>query len=318
MRSLQTEISGLNGLRLDMEDVQQMSLVARALSVPQRVEMLRLLGENNIMSISELAQRLELPVSSTSMHMSILEEAGLVQCERLSTIRGSMKMCTRRYDDVTFMLRSAPKRSMKCVSQSMPIGAYSQAEEILDPCGLASELGPIGKYNVPLSFYRPERLDAQVLWFKSGVLEYQFSMLTGGEFQPEMLELSFEACTQAQMEDTQRLSEIQVSINGVLLGSALCTCDSQGRRGVFNASWWPDVATQHGELIKWQITPEGCFLHGEKVSDVTLKDLSLEASPCIRVRLAVPRKDDQAGVNLFGSNFGDYSQAIDLKMGYYA
>lgn len=74
--SLQTDISGLNSLKLNMDDVQQMSLVARALSVPQRVEMLRLLGENNIMSISELAQRLELPVSSTSMHISILEEAG--------------------------------------------------------------------------------------------------------------------------------------------------------------------------------------------------------------------------------------------------
>ncbi len=314
---MQPTIDEMECLSLDLDDVEQISRVARALSVPKRVEILRLLGEKNIMSVNEIALSLDLPISSASMHIGVLEEADLVYCERMSSIHGSMKMCTRRKSSVYFRLRAEPAPSAKQFSQALPMGAYSRAADIEEPCGLASQVGPIGVYNNPRSFYLPERLDAQILWFKSGRLDYQFSLLLHENIDIEYLELSFEACTQAQLQDPVWKTEINVSINDCPLGSGICSCDNQGRRGTFNPSWWPDVATQHGELQTWRVTSGGSFLQGQRVSDVTLNDLRLTERPCVDVSILVPRDSQyQAGVNLFGTGFGDYNQALHLLIGY--
>ena len=73
-------------LTLDLSDSQTASQIARALSVPKRLEILRLMGEKNVMSVNEIAQTLNMPVSSASMHISVLEEAGFIVCERMPSI----------------------------------------------------------------------------------------------------------------------------------------------------------------------------------------------------------------------------------------
>ena len=199
----------------------------------------------------------------------------------------------------------------------MPIGAYSRAESINEPCGLASRLGPIGVYNKPGCFYLPERLDAQILWLKSGSLCYHFAPLLDDSIEPEYLELSFEVCNSAHLDSPVWQSELKVYINGLALGSAVCSCDSKGRRGTFNPSWWPDVATQHGELQKWRVTRDGTYLQDEKISNVSLADLQLSGTSRIGVVLHVSSDIGcQSGINLFGTGFGDYNQAIQLVIGY--
>ena len=70
-------------LTLDLSDIEVVSRVARALSVPKRLEILRLLGEKKVMSVNEIAQELGIPLSSASVHIGILEEAKLIICERI-------------------------------------------------------------------------------------------------------------------------------------------------------------------------------------------------------------------------------------------
>lgn len=299
-------------LTLDLSDSQTASQIARALSVPKRLEILRLMGEKNVMSVNEIAQTLNMPVSSASMHISVLEEAGFIVCERMPSIHGTMKMCTRKCDSVLFHLRVDPPHSTRQFVQSLPIGAYSQAESITNPSGLASRFGPIGVYGRESSFYLPERLEAQILWMKSGCLCYRFASLPDASIEPEYLELSFEVCSEAQ--STVWRSVIQITINGCLLGSGECSCDNEGRRGTFNPAWWPDVATQHGELQKWRVTKEGTYLQGEKISNVRIQDLKLASTPRINILFHVPSDGD--GINLFGTDFGDYNQAIQLVIGY--
>ena len=53
-------------LVLDLSDPERVSSIARALSVPKRLEILRLLGEKNVMSVNEISQTLNIPISSTS------------------------------------------------------------------------------------------------------------------------------------------------------------------------------------------------------------------------------------------------------------
>ena len=305
-------------LSLSLNDTEQVSRVARALSVPKRVEILRLLDQKNIVSVNEIAQTLSLPISSAAMHINILEEAGLIICERFASLHGTMKMCSCQCSDIHFMLHSAPPENAKYTLQTLPIGGYSSAEDIVPACGLASQVGPIGTYNRPAAFYMPERLDAQVLWLKTGRLTYQFAPLMDRQVSVEMLEISFEACTQAQQKDRDWTAEIRLHVNGVELGRTLIDCDCEGRRGVFNPPWWPNVATQHGELLVWRVTEEGVFLRNERISNVTLNDLHLMDADSIRVTLDVPaEREHQAGINLFGNFFGDYSQALNLMIGYH-
>lgn len=304
-------------LTLDLSDIDAVSRVARALSVPKRLEILRLLGEKNVMSVNEISQTLNIPISSTSIHISVLEEAGLIDCERVSSIHGTMKMCSRNRDSILLHFCKDPPHRTKQFTQSMPIGAYSQAESIAEPCGLASQIGPIGVYNKPGCFYLPERLDAQILWLRSGSLCYRFAPLLDESVEPEYLELSFEVCNEAQLSSPVWQSELRVYINGCLLGSSVCSCDSQGRRGTFNPAWWPDVATQHGELQKWRVTQTGTYLQDEKISNVKLKDLQLGGGSRINVLLHVPSESGaRSGINLFGTGFGDYNQAIQMVIGY--
>lgn len=304
-------------ITLDLSDIEATSRVARALAVPKRLEILRLLGEKNVMSVNEISQALGIPISSTSTHISVLEEARLIVSERMSSIHGTMKMCTRTRDSILIHLRDDPPQSTKQFTQHMPIGAYSQAESIASPCGLASRLGPIGVYNKPSCFYLPERLDAQILWMRSGCLCYRFAPLIDSSAELEYLELSFEVCNEAQLSSPVWQSELRVTVNGCLLGSSVCSCDSKGHRGAFNPSWWPDVATQHGELQKWRVTKTGTYLQDEKISNIKLQDLNLSASARINVLLHVPSGNDHlSGINLFGAGFGDYNQAIQLVIGY--
>ena len=68
----------------------------------------------------------------------------------------------------------------------------------------------------------------------------------------------------------------------------------------------------------WRVTEEGVFLRNERISDVTLNDLHLMGADSIRVTLDVPaEREHQAGINLFGNFFGDYSQALNLMIGYH-
>jgi len=304
-------------LTLDLSDTEVVSRVARAMSVPKRLEILRLLGEKNVMSVNEISQTLGIPISSTSIHISILEEARLITCERVSSIHGTMKMCSRCCSSALFHFCQDPPHRNKQYVQSMPIGAYSQVEAINEPCGLASRMGPIGVYNRPGCFYLPERLDAEILWMKSGSLCYHFAPLPDEHIQPEYLELSFEVCNAAQLDAPVWQSELRVFINGRLLGSGVCSCDREGRRGALNPSWWPDVATQHGELQKWRVTRTGTYLQDVRISGVKLQDLQLSDTSRITVLLHVPSDTDgHSGINLFGTEFGDYNQAIRLVIGY--
>lgn len=304
-------------LTLDLSDMDVVGRVARALSVPKRLEILRLLGEKKAMSVNEIAQELGIPLSSASVHIGILEEAKLINCERVSSIHGTMKMCNYKRESILFHLCKDPPHRTKQFTQSMPIGAYSRAESINEPCGLASGLGPIGVYNRPGCFYLPERMDAQILWLNSGSLCYRFAPLLDESIEPEYLELSFEVCNAAQLESPVWQSRLVIYINGCQIGSSICSCDSEGRRGKLNPSWWPDVATQHGELQKWCVTKTGTYLRDEKISNIRVQDLKLSGSSHINVLLHVPSDPgDHSGINLFGKEFGDYNQAIQLVIGY--
>ena len=54
-----------------------------------------------------------------------------------------------------------------------------------------------------------------------------------------------------------------------------------------------------------------------KISDVKISDIGIMDYPFIRLSIAV-KKDavHQGGINLFGEKFGDYNQAIVMRLDY--
>ena len=97
-----------------------------------------------------------------------LERAGLLHTELRPASRGLQKVCARTYDELVFDLPRGPPIARDAVDVEMPIGGFS--DFVVEPtCGLVSATGLIGFMDDPSAFYEPDRLTAQLLWFRVGV-----------------------------------------------------------------------------------------------------------------------------------------------------
>ena len=68
-------------------------------------------------------------------------------------------------------------------------------------------------------------------------------------------------------------------------------------------------------MKRWKVTNDGCYLDDAQISGITLEQLHLTDKPYIAVRIGVkPDAVHQGGINLFGERFGDYNQAIVMRL----
>ena len=168
----------------------------------------------------------------------------------------------------------------------------------------------------PNSYYNPDRVNAALLWFCNGYVEYRFpnDMLDGLE---ESMEFSMELCSEDHEFNLERKSDITVWVNGLEAGTWCCPSDFGGRRGRCNPSWWPDKNTQYGKLKRFKITKHGTYLDGRKIGEQNLSDYQLSEKEYISLRIGnKPDAENNGGVNLFGDGFGDYPQNIVMKVTY--
>lgn len=309
--------AGSKHLSLSIEQPEQMAAVARALGSPVRLELLRLLDEHSLLSVNEIAQRMNLPVSSAALYVKQLEEAGLIATETQPGIRGAMKLSSLKVDSVAFALNAARERTESVLAVEMPVGGYSLAGNIRPTCGLASVHSNIGNEDDPRTLHHSERFGAQMLWFRQGYVEYHFSVMDIASMDIRWLELSFEACSEAPQHRDPWKSDIAVSINGERLGVWTSPCDCGGRRGRLTPEWWSDLRTQYGFLKTWRVDADGSYLENLWVSDTNLNRLALAEHEYISVRIEVsPEAEHVGGLNLFGERFGDHGQGILLRLGY--
>ena len=309
------EIQGKH-VDLSLSKPDQMYRFAHALASPVRIRIMQALC-NSSMNVGELSQTLDIPMSTTALAVKTLEDAGLITTETQPGARGSMKLCSRRIDTMSVRLSPEEEREGNVLSMHMQLGGYSIAEGIKPTCGLAGAETIMGEMDNPAVFYSPNRFDAQLIWFRQGSLEYRFSCQQMDRMEIEWLELSFEACSEAPMYRDPWESDIAVSINGKRLGIWTCPCDCGGRQGKLTPNWWPALSTQYGFLKTWRVTRKGTYLDGVRLSDVTIEDLKLGSRNYICATIEVPEDAEHVGgINLFGNWFGDYPQALYLRLGY--
>lgn len=300
-------------LNADQED--RLCNVGKALSSATRIQILKLLYYNSF-NIGEIADKLDIPPSSAALHIRTLEAAGLINTELQPGNRGSMKLCSRKYDLLNLRLQGEPQNVDKVKCFSMPIGAYTDCK-VAPTCGLASEHTTIGFEDRPSDFFLPERLSAQLLWSSSGYIEYKFPYPLEESRNPKRIILSFEACSEAPNYQEDWKSDITIWMNGIECATWNSPGDFGSRRGRLTPTWWDSGATQYGRLITIEVTEDNTSLNSLPVSEITVNDLAPSEKDSMSIRIG--NKDDAAfkgGFNLFGEKFGDYEQDILLTLVY--
>jgi len=287
--------------------------VLKALASKPRVRILKLLREGDF-NISEISSKLKIPLSTTTMHVAVLEKAGLIHTGLFSAARGMQKICCRVYDHVLIDLPDKSVKESRSIEYSMPVGSFVNCD-VHPTCGLVSETDIIGACDDPASFYEPDRVNAQLIWWHTGFIEYRFPNHLTTMDQVESLELSMEICSKAPPHYHDWLSDITIWINEVEIGTWTSPGDLGGQRGALTPDWWSISHSQFGFLKRWEVTSQGSLVDEVKTSETCLDDLKLldrwYTSVCIGNK---PNANHIGGINLFGKKFGNFPQDILLKL----
>ena len=292
--------------------------IAKALASEVRQEMLRVLADGTL-NISELSEKMRLPHSTVSFHLNHLSTAGLITFETEQGSRGSQKLCTRLYDEVHLQLPGSIEQQVQpeetgITVVSMPVGSYRHVQAT-PSCGLASETKLIGFLDDPRSFFDPDHINAQLLWFGEGYVEYAFPNSVPYGAVALSIELSMELCSEAPGFAPDWPSDITLWLNDVEIGTWTSPGDFGGRPGTLTPPWWHADQTTYGLLKRWSVGEHGSMIDGSRLSLTALRDLNLDAANFIKVRLGI--KADarhKGGLNLFGRKFGNYPQDIVMRV----
>ncbi|MGF1625821.1 MAG: ArsR/SmtB family transcription factor [Alphaproteobacteria bacterium] len=302
-----------NFLVIDPEDGLN---VLKGLASAARVSILKLLHQGGALNVNEIAEKLSLPQSTVSSNVQILEEAGLIRTETQKARKGNQKICRSAFDEVLVVFKEDLKAiRSNAIEVSMPLGLYTSCD-VTAPCGLCSTDGIIGLLDVPDTFLDPDRMNAALVWFTRGYVEYQFpnnARLSKAEI--EEIEFVMELSSEVPGTSADWPSDITLSVNGVDVGTWTSPGDFGDKRGVYTPDWWKLKGSQYGKLKNWRIGRNGAFIDGMKISDVSLGDLDIASHHSIRMRIGV-REDARhpGGINLFGRGFGNYDQDIVLRL----
>jgi len=302
-----------NFLIVDPEDGIE---VLKAFASAARVKVLKLLHTRGPMNVNEIAQDLDLPQSSVSSNIQMLEDAGLIRTETQRARKGNQKICHTLFDEVLVMFKEEPKPTDgHTIEVAMPLGLYTSCE-VSAPCGLCSTEGIIGLLDVPDTFLDPGRMGAGLIWFTRGYVEYQFPnniKLMNGKL--ASMEFGMELSSEVPGTAANWPSDITVSVNKTEIGTWTSPGDFGDKRGVYTPGWWKLKGSQYGKLKSWRVTWDGTYVDGMKISPVSLKDLDLETHRSIRLRIGVNETAKHpGGINIFGKGFGNYDQDIVLRL----
>jgi len=290
--------------------------IAKALSSEVRVEIFKQI-QQRAMSVSEISEMFDMPSSTATVNVKKLEDAKLIRTDLVPGVRGTQKICSTLYERLVVDLVSmVPDQDQNFIYVEMPIGQFVDCQ-VRPTCGLATDSHVINYFDDARSFFEPEKMYAQLLWFRQGYVEYRFPNKVPFDCRPTAIELSMEICSEAPSHNKDWPSDITLWIGGVEVGTWLSPADFGGERGLLTPLWWETYNTQFGVLKKWRVTKEGSFIDGNRVSSVNIDDLCIGDRASFAVRIGV--KEDASnvgGLNLFGRKFGHYDQDILLRMDY--
>lgn len=286
----------------------------KALSSDVRIDIIDMLTQYKQLNMNELSEKLNLTNGAVTMHVKKLEECGLIKTTNLTGKHGLQKICSIHEDK--FVIDIGVEDSENSYDIDMSIGHYS-SYDISPTCGIATQEKLIGEVDNPNYFADPERINADILWFTKGYIEYRIpNYLKPNETFSE-LQISMEISSEAPGICNIWPSDIHFFINDINVGSWTSPGDYGDSKGILTPSWWFPNWNQYGLLKLLLVNNFGTFIDGIKISDITLEDLKLTYKSDILLRLAVPEETKHVGgLTIFGKNFGNYNQGINVRLIY--
>ncbi len=237
--------------------------VLRGLASPVRMRILQLLHEEGSLNVNEISHRLGLPQSTVATNIQALEEAAVIDTKTVKAKKGHQKICAVKYDEIILRFESASKqRDDDLVEVAMPLGLFTSCE-VSAPCGLCSTEGVIGLLDVPDFFLDPNRVQAALIWFGRGYVEYKFpnnAKLLNSHI--EALEFSMELSSEVPGTNLNWPSDITLWVNDLPIGTWTSPGDYGDKRGVYTPHWWKLEGSQYGKLKTWRINNKGSFIDG--------------------------------------------------------
>lgn len=291
--------------------------ICRAMSSPIRLKILDIL-KATVMSVQEIAQILDIPVSSAALYIRMLEEVGLIVTETQPGMHGSMRVCTLSMHSFYLQAYDAHTDSLdNTLEIDIPVGDYHGCD-VQPSCGMADENGIINAYDEVKSFYFPQRINAQLLWFHKGYIEYRFPNIDNPLLDLHELSFSLEICSEAPGFHENWPSDITVSINNTKVSTYCCPGDFGARRGKLTPASWSNGRSQYGILKTFSIRKDGGYEDCRPVNrNISLEQLDLSAKPYISLKIEICEDAKNiGGINIFGAMYGDYPQGIVMRLLY--
>lgn len=296
-------------------DLSEQSLpVYEALASPVRLQILQLLIKQP-MNLKEIAQTLGLSGAIMSMHVKKLATAGLILTDVVPSKSGVQKICTVIVDQILIEFPLSIPNHRKYHTTVVPIGHYTDFQ-IEPTCGLATTVKLIGTYDDPRCFLEPDRMNAKILWFGKGFIEYKIPNYLMKTENPIELEISMEISSEAPDYQNNWPSDITFFFNGVSLGTWTSPGDYGGVHGKYTPNWWPINLNQYGLFKMLRINSTGSYIDGIFLSNVTIDQIDIRK---LQWTFRIAILDDAVnigGATLFGSGFGNYNEDINFNLVY--
>lgn len=289
-------------------------VVYEALASPVRLRIIRLLQERE-RSIKELAGELGVSNPMASVHVGKLERAGLVSCRSKRIQGGTYKICSLSALHLQINLSPETKETRKLMEIAVPVGQYTDVEAY-PTCGLATKEQLIGEYDNPRFFLDPQRVQAGILWFAKGYVEYKVPNYLFPHQVLNEIEISMEIGSEAPLTREQWPSDIQFFLNGVYLGQWTSPGDYGDRKGKLTPDWWPPDVNQYGLLKRLRMNRNGTFIDGRRISDHRIQDLNGTSDAWVFRLVAEDSRLNGGGLTLFGRGFGNYDQDLLFRVYY--
>lgn len=265
--------------------------------------------------MNELASLLGITNGALTSHIKKLEESGVVRIVSDHAGHGNQKVCRVNVDKILIDVR-VPHVSDADNSYSidLPIGHFSDYS-IYPTCGLSTPEYLIGVVDDPRYFALPEHVDAQILWFSKGYVEYRIpNMMPAGQ-KVEKITMSFEISSEAPGINSDWPSDITFFMNNKKLGTWTSPGDFGGVRGMFTPEWWFPNWNQYGLLKILEVDTTGTYIDGLKISDISTRDLCITSQDSMLFRFQVDEPSKNiGGITLFGKEFGNYNQDIRVRI----
>ncbi len=288
--------------------------VYEALASSVRLKIIQLLSKKS-MNIKELAGELGLSSAIVTMHVRKLEEAQLIKSQRIHSNGALHKVCSLAVERLEVQFPQEAVNHAKVHEFSLPIGHYTDFS-ITPTCGIATVEKLIGYFDDPRYFLDPERVNAGILWFTQGFVEYRVPNHLLSVQTPVALEITMELGSEAPGVNSNWPSDITFFFDTILLGQWTSPGDFGGSRGKYTPEWWSLGVGQFGLLKVLRIDASGTYMDGRKISGTTLGELDIRQKQWTFRIAVLAEAEHPGGVTIFGSGFGNYNQDILFRLYY--